>query len=254
MILDARDWLPPQVAERPAVRGKAAEAVEVWRRKWFVDLPLEIVRWDLVDGDLYAAPEAGGRVFGGAIGAHAGARAIVRLIEAAMDASLVDGTSEADRRVIDAVATEMVADLVATLGSGWGLDPRQAAVPARAGVRAALGSGGGVMLWVFLPMPVLMALGQASLPAPRAPVGALADRRRALGDQPVEIEAVLGGARLRLRDLASLAPGDVLVLDRKLGEPAALRHRESGRLVAHAELSDAEGALELVLQPAQSTE
>lgn len=255
MTLEVRDWLPPQVAERPAVRGKVAEVVGVWRRSWFQDLPLDVIRWELVMKDVYAAPESGGRTFGGAIGAHVGARALTRLIEAAMDVSLLDGLTDADRRVVDDVAAQMVEDLLASLESGLGLDPRQTSPKAGAGVRAAIGSdAGGVLLWIFLPMPALMALGQASLPPPPAPVGKLTARRGALGDQEVEIEAILGGARLRLSDLASLAPGDVLVLDRALGEPAELRHCASGRVLAHGAISDADGSLELVLQPSSSTE
>jgi hypothetical protein len=45
---------------------------------------------------------------------------------------------------------------------------------------------------------------------------------RALESRPVRVDALVGSAELALAELASLAPGDVLVLDRRLEQPALL--------------------------------
>jgi flagellar motor switch/type III secretory pathway protein FliN len=90
------------------------------------------------------------------------------------------------------------------------------------------GAGGVIHdLWPLLPMIVVLspqlvadALPKAHTRAGREP---LAQRLRALQSAPVGLDAVVGCADLELGELARLAAGDVIVLDRRLDEPLALQ-------------------------------
>ena len=61
----------------------------------------------------------------------------------------------------------------------------------------------------------------------------------AVGEVPVVVRIEIGVAEMRARDWASLAPGDVLSLGKKLGEPVTLR--VGGITVARGELVDLDG-------------
>ena len=62
-----------------------------------------------------------------------------------------------------------------------------------------------------------------------------------LGETTVAVEIVVGRARLTLDDLARMVPGQILSLDRAVGDPVdVVAH---GTTVARAELVDVEGRL-----------
>ena len=67
----------------------------------------------------------------------------------------------------------------------------------------------------------------------------------ALHDIPVKVEAVLGGARMRIDTLLGLAPGSIVELDRRVGEPVDVV--VNGRLIARGELVLIDGALGVTL-------
>ena len=76
------------------------------------------------------------------------------------------------------------------------------------------------MVVVLSPRLVAAALPKAHTRAGREP---LAQRLGALPSAPVALDAVVGCADLELGELARLAAGDVIVLDRRLDEPLALQ-------------------------------
>jgi flagellar motor switch/type III secretory pathway protein FliN len=94
-----------------------------------------------------------------------------------------------------------------------------------------LAPGAGAALYGLSPaLPFVIALSPAlvaaSLPKAAARRGgreALAARSGAVETCAVELQAVVGNAELELGELARLAPGDVIVLDRRLDEPLALQ-------------------------------
>ena len=61
------------------------------------------------------------------------------------------------------------------------------------------------------------------------------EKRVVFAHLPVKVEAVLGRSRLTIEDANGLAVGDVLILDRVLGEDAELRV-QGGGLVAVGQL------------------
>lgn len=67
----------------------------------------------------------------------------------------------------------------------------------------------------------------------------------ALHDIPVTVEAVLGGARMRIDQLLEIGAGSVIELDRRVGEPVDVM--VNGRLIARGELVLIDGALGVTL-------
>jgi hypothetical protein len=104
--------------------------------------------------------------------------------------------------------------------------------------------GNDFMLYVVLwPATVMYSL------APHAP--ATASQRvtpvsRALERQVVRLDALAGEAEIAFQELATLAPGDVLKLDRRLSEPVEVRV-QSGGPVCRARLGISRGRLALRL-------
>jgi len=90
------------------------------------------------------------------------------------------------------------------------------------------------------------ALGDAEI-APAAKAKALKDpaRLEALYDIPVNITIVLGRAQIEVTDLLALEKGDVVELDRKVGE--AIDLLVNNRLVARGEVVLVEGRLGITM-------
>jgi flagellar motor switch protein FliN/FliY len=65
--------------------------------------------------------------------------------------------------------------------------------------------------------------------------------RLSVADVPVRVSAVLGKKRLSVAELSALAPGAVIELDRRVGEPIDLYVND--RLVARGELVLVDGVL-----------
>lgn len=70
---------------------------------------------------------------------------------------------------------------------------------------------------------LLVELPEAQPPATTRKPAPLGSARAAIGQQPVTVEVRLGSAEIHLGALATLAVGDVLVLDRRLDEGVELR-------------------------------
>jgi flagellar motor switch/type III secretory pathway protein FliN len=62
-----------------------------------------------------------------------------------------------------------------------------------------------------------------------------------LAELPLVVRVELGSATLAAREWATLAPGDVIALDRRVGDPAFLRI--GNRIVARGELVEVDGAI-----------
>jgi len=74
----------------------------------------------------------------------------------------------------------------------------------------------------------------AMVPEPEGPTTRIAADLEAVFDVPVQVSAVLGGARMEIGDLLRLGPGTVRELDRKVGE--AIDIYVNNRLVARGEV------------------
>lgn len=79
-----------------------------------------------------------------------------------------------------------------------------------------------------------------------------ADSLAAVQDVPVKVRAVIGRARMPIGDLVRLAPGSVVELDRRVGEPVDILIND--RLVARGEIVLIDQALGVTLTEIVRTE
>ncbi len=171
-----------------------------------------------------------------------------RLINRALD--LADSGSQrshADTQLMDRFHERMVEDLLRILTSGF------AAKTTAADIKASprFDAGGGVRGWikdstgaqygeVAIPVGLILAASKAGPDTqksnPKRLSDALIPRRTAWGTSLLSLEACLGSAQISYGELQSLAPGDVLVLDRSLDQLIALTLKGSTEAVATGSL------------------
>lgn len=87
------------------------------------------------------------------------------------------------------------------------------------------------------------------LPGEAAPIGAsssdVPEGLEAVFDVPVKVQAVLGRSRMEIGELMRLRPGDVVELDRRVGEPVDIY--VNNRLIARGEVVLIDNALGVTL-------
>ena len=143
----------------------------------------------------------------------------------------IDGASMtvADRQVVERLVAGSIDDLCARLGQMLKLPGESRWRTGRAGAlhwdEARVWDFGiddrEPLIRLFIEDHLLVGMVKASLP----PVQAAAPLKSVvtgLADQPVSVSALLGRCQLSLSELADVSEGDVLVLDRALGEPLEL--------------------------------
>jgi flagellar motor switch protein FliN/FliY len=82
-------------------------------------------------------------------------------------------------------------------------------------------------------------------PAAMAIAAATPDEFQAVCDVPVKIQAVLGRSRMEIGELLRLKAGDVVELDRRVGEPADIL--VNNRLIARGEVVLIDNSLGITL-------
>lgn len=97
-----------------------------------------------------------------------------------------------------------------------------------------------LVLWPATVVPALAPLVPKHIAHPVAPLS------RALERQPLHLDAIAGEAEVAFQELFTLAPGDVLKLERALGDPIEVRVR-GGAAVCSARLGVFHGRLALQL-------
>jgi len=256
--MSPRPFLLLGESDHRALAERVDAALAAWRREWLADGAPEPVLY------LEAAPRAERWLAAQSDGT-------VHLLVgcaggwlARLGAQLVGGPQPDETR-----STPPAASLAASLGEAivetlarrlLGSAPAAAAAELRwdgEGVpQAWLAPGAGAEIYDLSPgLPLVIALSPAlvaaSLPkalAGRAGREPLAARSGAVETCAVELHAVAGNAELELGELARLAPGDVIVLDRRLDEPLALNL--GVHPVARVQLGTAHGgkALQVVMR------
>jgi hypothetical protein len=247
-------WLPRGAVDAPAVRRLVADTAESWSRKWFAAGALSAEGFEAVPrGAWQPAPDW--RVYGSAVALAPCGSALIPLAGLALGAEperLV--LSEVDRDIIGRFTTGIAADLALSLERALGLDPPGEAAEkavedplAGGGLAFALENGVGTpLLRAAIPVSAIAGFVKGRLPPARAraPLGRLA---RALGATPVRIEARLGRTVVPLGELAGLAPGDVLVLDRAIARGAGLALDRAGHSFADAAIAERGDGVALLL-------
>lgn len=254
MTGEASAWLPPEIADRSAVRDLVGEAVQAWSSKWFSGIRLAPSRWETVRSGLWGQLSEHGHVRCRTVGLSFSDRAAARLVAALLDAEPVEPTvTEADRRITEALLEEVLDDLLRSLDRA--LAPGADSVrgdredPRVSGVRVGVGEAGGVLFWLGVPLSAVLPLCEASLPPPREASQAMDTRLGAVAAREVSLHAILGSVRLQLGELGGLARGDVLILDRALDEPFDVT--VGATPLASATLTQSDGWRAISLQPRQ---
>ena len=255
MIEAARDWLPLGVAVRDAVRNPIEQAIELWANQWFARRRLRV-------GAYEAIPSKGGarlpwRQFGQAVAVAQSQPGRLALL--ALDAD-TDGClpTERDSRLIEAFETSLFGDLADRVARALGLEPVLDEPPRL--VEDPFGRDGGVKieivetnrvasLTIAIPLEAMLPACRRTLPPRSAKTMSLSPRVGALTETSVEIEAVLGRAKVTIEELGHLAVGDVLVLDTPLDGLAEVIRPRTSDILAHARLSEDAGSIALTLQP-----
>lgn len=240
-----RPWLPEAAIDAGLDRTVAAIAGD-WSAHWLPAGALRSLARNLVASDADMAwLAAGGSV---AVGLTTAAR---RTLGLALLAAPADATiaGAADRRMIDAVVDAALADLVARLAAA----AQETARPAAARQRPALDDTRQRPLGFDHQPLVTILIGQGAAvtmarptraPSPRPPLPTLST---ALAPQCVSIGARVGGCTLTLAELAALAPGDVVLLDRAVTETADLTLAHAFRSLARCRIEPGDDHLSLVL-------
>ncbi len=253
---EVRAWLPDSALTGETLGAAVGSAVDGWAMAWLGRRSF----WTtgLVSaGDAQPAEDLSTRRLHGAqLELRSSSQLADALVGQALDAgtTLPAGT-EADRRLMALFGAEMLGDLIDRIEKT--LDPDITSRPQPVGY-ATPGRESAIDITltvdqhvdaVHLSLPVPLAItaykrltaGQARSPRP------LVLPLSAVGPAPVRIAAILGSAKLTLDQLGSLAPGDVLILDRALDAGADLTVAGSVEPFATVPVAAADNCLTLTL-------
>jgi flagellar motor switch protein FliM/N len=228
--MPCKAWLPPGALCDGAVERALADAVWQWSENWFarrlmrpVDQAAPFDRTAFGAGDLQFHFLEGGLAV--ALDDRARLAIAGMMLDAAVEPAAL---TPADRPVLDGLATSCVDDLCSRLaqafnvadGARWrsgGLG----ALPFGEARAFAFGVIDGeplvrVIVETHLAIALIKSTAPSATPIPLRPIAA------GLARQSVAVSALLGRCELTLAELAELASGDVLVLDRELSLPLDL--------------------------------
>lgn len=251
-------WLPPTAVEDGALRTPVREVVEAWSAKWFAsrqasssgrparvppDARTHAVGWRLADGLRLALADGADQ-------------AIVDLLVGQADGA--EAPTAADLSILHAIAEACLTDLRSRLSAAFRLaeDAPWRAAPLDEGQGPAWVWTVGVdephsfderpsLLEVVADEALIVRGVRAALPLPPRP-DALRPLAAALARHPVDVSAFVGRCRLTTSELAGLGPGDVVVLDRPLGQKVQLAVAGEPKPLA-CTVQEADGALALTL-------
>jgi flagellar motor switch/type III secretory pathway protein FliN len=232
VIDEAVDWLPQEAFSTAAVSAVFDPSISAWSQTWFANAKASVA--SSVVGEGRQAQAAIQRLSGDYVSVEMSGRGKRCLVETALGVVLADQVlNDADRHLLDVFAAEVAQDLLVRLEQDLAdttakLHARQLVIGVCLGTTEAFS--------VLCPQQSLVAKLKSRLAAPAAARSPLGSRRTALKPTRVVAKGVLGRAELSVSELESLAVGDVLVLDRSLGDTAELRLAETGQLVAAGKL------------------
>jgi hypothetical protein len=225
VIQSFRPWLPATALRADQLESRLSQAIDEWSHKWFARRPMRLVgasSGDVIDGEWQALDEG----LGLSVTPNGPSAIAAALLDLSADEKL---SAPADDAVVERLARTCVEDLKDRLCGLLGLPVDSLwlgeSFPG-AGVAGAtfwsIGTDGepsALCLRADPELLVRLAKRGVATPAERLDLRPL---REGLVRQPVALSAFLGGCELTLSEVASLAPGDVLVLDQAVGDPLEL--------------------------------
>lgn len=246
MTAAARPWLPQGALLHHEVRSALQSLIGDWSARWFSNLTLQpsslVERRGsdpTADQDWLPLPGRA-RV---ACSFESGRWIVEQALQAPFEAP---PATPKDAQLMDAVLDRMLLDLQDSLDRTFGAATSSSASKQPVLEVAVADGTGADRLWVGVPAEDLAVWLRRKLQpaAQRAPLTPLA---QTLSAEPIRIEARLGDASLTLDDLATLQPGDVVVLDHALDEPIRLTLPRGDQDIAQAQLTEINGDRALVL-------
>lgn len=248
MTTTAWSWLPDGALSAPAVLGLIDDAVDAWSRRWFPDYRLRRQRQGFAGGSTThpvaaATPRLSLRASSPSLDVLAGRVLDVDLARL----ELGDG----DRTVIDALRDELAQDLAQGLDTALtGQQPRDgSAADVSGSVLIELADDEGRrLLMIETSRAILADVRRKVLPGARPGGDRLTSLRAAVGHAPVKLSASVGSSVILLSEARRLAPGDVIVLDRKLDQPIDIVAGPGDTGLACARMVDAASPRSLRLQ------
>ncbi len=255
MTQRVRDWLPVGVLERESVRVAANDALELWSKRWFSNAAFVAGGIKAVSG---SAPkvdaDAEWRASRGSVFVSLSKRARSRLLDLALDVHMTDMTlSDPDRTLLALFEQKLIDDLADSLETLIGLTAPMTAAqhtdPFLGAGGAILGisdQGGGPIGLIAIPFEALLPLCKPE-PARRRTTAKLEKISNAAGPTELQVEIILGAVEVGLDELRGLAPGDTLILDKALVDPAALHLAKCDASFASARMVESDGRLTFVL-------
>lgn len=222
-----RSWLPGAAIERGACEAPLRQVVADWSSKWFAR------QQAMLAGDPVATTAL--NTPGGSGWETADGLMIVPAMDA--EAAMItlsfglsgdaDALTAADEAALRAVVQSCLADLRSRLAAAFGLPPDAPWRPAMTKADAPRwewqveGYGGVALLRIAADEALIARRVRGGLP-PAARDRALAPLDAALAGQSIGVSALVGRCRLTTAELGGLGQGDVVVLDRMLGDPVDL--------------------------------
>lgn len=198
-------WLPP--AAPGDVERTLARVVGSWLAEWIMQPPALVVA-------RRAGAEMRGFIWRGTAGARVGCSAETGLmIGQAICAVAGDIAHDADRVIFERIGAEVIQSWAVCIE---GLLPGSPSARTEREELFALTTPSGWLIGMALGPAAVIALRRKA--AGTGPKGAPAPRSAALGPLPVAVECRPGSASLTAGEVASLAPGDLVVLDRRLDD------------------------------------
>jgi len=233
-------WLPDSALQASGLDAEIGDAVRAWSQKWFAGAnwrtqgnltalaspPADRVL--LLDNDLALT------IGSGAKEALAGAmldRAVVREELTDTDRTLIDGLVQA---CIDDLGTRIGQIFRLATDARWSEASTATSAIDRPRGCAIAGEQRRAPIHLLVAADLVVEHARRGVP-PAVSAGGLTPLPEALGEQPIDVAACLGACTLAYGDVAQLAVGDVLILDRALDAPLGLaldgRPLASGRCV-----------------------
>jgi flagellar motor switch/type III secretory pathway protein FliN len=221
VIKQVRDWLPTNAFTDEALKAAFVDLVKAWSQRWFASAQIAVTSTGL------AATPAATRV--AVDWSDAGRK---HVLEAALGIDLAEQSlTDRDRAVLDAFASKIVEDLLDTLQRSG---PREVVDEMTA--RATLAVNQLEVLTILLPHSCLVAAIKVRTAKSNRSTRQLSNRLKAVGPAKVQVEGILGQTDLALSEVETLGVGDVLILNRTLGQNVELRLKDVSRLIGRGRL------------------
>ena len=230
--MSIRHWLPKDAFLGAATKEVLSGPVAEWSARWVARMPAGVSKLRFVESSIATRAQT---TFGRHVELDLTGIGRRHLLEAMLDVDLAENPrSEADTRVLDAVVEEACEDFVRTLdglfADGPGDDEDRE-------LRGSVAIGRNDVFEFAVAAPLLVPLVKQKLGRAASSGRPLSRLSVALRDARIHAHAVLGNVDLSLNEMRELNVGDVLVIDRALGDPVELRLPQSNRPLARGKLA-----------------